>query len=190
MSETMNVLYEIAEPHAGYFTAAQAVGAGVSRRALSGRTKAGDIDQVRHGLYRLRRFPSHPFEDVIATCLWVGPDSAASHETALAVHGVSDAMPTSIHVTVPRLFRGKQNGVIIHRASLPEDERQVRDSVPVTTLARTLQDVAETSDPYLVEQAVKHAVSRGALSQRQLRRIVRETPALGPLIVDALADGE
>lgn len=190
MSETMNILYEVAEGQAGYFTAAQAIAAGVSRRALSGRAKAGDIDQIRHGLYRLRRFPSHPFEDVIATCLWAGPDSAASHETALAIHGVSDAMPTSVHVTVPRPFRGKQAGVVIHRAALRDDERQVRDSVPVTTLARTLQDVADTSDPSIVEQAITHAVTRGALSRRQLRRIVRETPALAPLVVDVLASNE
>jgi predicted transcriptional regulator of viral defense system len=108
----------------------------------------------------------------------------------LAIHGVSDAMPTSIHVTVPRPFRGKQAGVVIHRAALRDDERQVRDSVPVTTLARTLQDVADTSDPSIVEQAITHAVTRGALSRRQLRRIVRETPALAPLVVDVLASNE
>lgn len=69
MSTTMNVLYELAEPQAGYFTTAQATGAGVSSRALYQRTRRCDIDHIRYGLYRLRRFPAHPFEDVIAACL-------------------------------------------------------------------------------------------------------------------------
>ena len=184
----MQILYDLAEQQAGYFTARQAVAAGVSRRALSGRARRGDLEPVRYGLYRLRNFPSQPFEDIVAACLWAGPDSAASHETALAVHGISDAMPATIHVTVPRRFRGKQTGVIVHHAPLAEDDRQVSNSVPVTTVARTLQDVASSSDPSLVQQALTQAIANGRLSRRQLRRIVRETPDLAPLVVDALAE--
>lgn len=188
MTQTMRILYQLAEPQAGYFTTAQAVGAGVSRRALSGRARGGDIERVRYGIYRLRDFPTHPFEDVAAACLWAGPDSAASHETALAVHGISDAMPASIHVTVPRPFRGSQPSVIVHHSALPDADRETRDGAPVTTIARTLQDVATSSDPALVQQAVQQAIAQGALNRRQLRKIVRETPELAPLVVDALMD--
>jgi predicted transcriptional regulator of viral defense system len=188
VSQTMRTLYDLAEAQAGYFTAAQAVAAGVSRRALSGRAQGGDIERLRYGLYRLRDFPVHPFEDIVAACMWAGPDSAASHETALVVHGISDAMPASIHLTVGREFRGRQPGVVIHHAPLSETDREIRDSVPVTTIARTLQDVAASSDPSLVQQAVDQAVARGALSRRQLRRLVRDTPTLAPMVVDALAD--
>lgn len=184
----MRILYDLAEGQAGYFTTAQAVEAGVSRRALSGRARGGDVEQVRHGIYRLRQFPAHPFEDVAAACLWAGPDSAASHETALAIHGISDAMPPVIHVTVARPFRGRQAGVVIHVAPLPDDQRQVRDGIPVTTIGRTLQDVATASDPTLVRQAVIEAIHGGVLSRRQLRKIVRDTPELAPLVVDALTE--
>jgi predicted transcriptional regulator of viral defense system len=188
MLPTMRLLYQLSEQQAGYFTTGQAVQAGVSHRALSGRARQGDIEQIRHGIYRLRDFPAHPFEDVAVACLWVGMDSAASHETALAVHGISDAMPATIHVTVPRAFRGNQQGVIVHHASLQNDEREKRDGVPVTTIARTLRDVAVSSDPALVQQSVEQAITRGVLSRRQLRRLVRESPELAPLVVDVLAD--
>lgn len=188
MSQTMRILYDLAEEQAGYFTTAQAVKAGVSRRALSGRAKRGDVEQVRYGIYRLRQFPTHPFEDVAAACLWAGPSSAASHETALAVHGISDAMPPVVHMTVARPFRGRQPGVIIHIAPLPDDQREVRDGIPVTTIGRTLQDVATSSDPTLVRQAVIDAINRGVLSRRQLRKIVRDTPELAPIVVDALTE--
>lgn len=188
VSQTMWALYQLAERQAGYFTAAQAVEAGVSRRALSGRARRGDIERVRYGLYRLRHFPDQPFEDVIAACLWAGPGTVASHETAMVVHGISDAMPASIHVTVPREFRGRSPGVVVHRAPLDEGEQETRENVPLTTLPRTLRDVAESSDPSLVRQAVEQAVSRGVMSRRQLRELVRDTPALAPLVVDALMD--
>ncbi|MQA88149.1 MAG: hypothetical protein GEV03_26900 [Streptosporangiales bacterium] len=143
---------------------------------------------MRYGIYRLRDFPAHRFEDVVATCLWAGPGSAASHETALAVHGISDAMPASIHVTVPRVFRGRHPGVVVHRAPLPDEQREMRDGIPGTTIARTPQDVATSSDPALLQQAVEQAITREILSRRQLRRLVRDTPKLAPVVVGVLAD--
>lgn len=187
MSETMGALYDLAERQAGHFTAAQARSAGVSWRALSGRVKRGDLDRVRHGIYRLRRFPHHPYEDVVAACLWAGPDCAASHDTALVVHGLSDAMPASIHVTVPEAFRGRQAGVVVHHAPLNSSDREIRDSVPVTTLGRTLVDISASSDPTIVRQAVDEALSRGRLSRRQVRKLVGQHPGLAPIVVDVLA---
>jgi predicted transcriptional regulator of viral defense system len=188
MPNAMRTLYQLAEAQAGYFTTSQAAQVGVSRRVLSHRAQQGDLEQVRYGLYRLHDFPTQPFEDVAAACLWVGMDSAASHETALAVHGISDAMPASIHVTVPRAFRGSQLGVTVHHAPLPDDQREVRGGVPVTTIDRTLHDVAVSSDPSLVQQAVEQAITRGVLSRRQLRALVRKSPEIAPLVIDALAD--
>lgn len=187
MSETMDALYDLAERQAGHFTAAQARSAGVSWRALSGRVKRGHLDRVRYGIYRLRRFPHHPYEDVVAACLWAGPDSAASHDTALVVHGLSDAMPGSIHVTVPVAFRGRQAGVVVHRAPLNSSDREIRDSVPVTTLSRTLVDISASSDPTIVRQAVDEALSRGRISRRQVRKLVGQHPELAPIVVDVLA---
>jgi predicted transcriptional regulator of viral defense system len=184
----MDVLYRLAEPQAGYFTAAQAVAAGVSRRILTARAARGDLERIRYGIYRLRRFPPHPFEDVTAACLWAGPDSAASHETALAIHDISDAMPGRIHLTVPRPFRGHLSGVVVHRAPLPEDEREMRDGVPVTTVARTLRDVVVAGDHDLLEQAVRYALRREVLTLRQLRRLARDAPDLAPIVIDVLGE--
>jgi hypothetical protein len=97
-------------------------------------------------------------------------------------------MPSVIHVSVARPFRGRQPGVVIHPAPLPADQREVRDGIPVTTIGRTLQDVATSSDPTLVRQAVIEAINRGVLSRRQLHKMVREAPELAPLVVDALTE--
>lgn len=96
-------------------------------------------------------------------------------------------MPPEIHITAPNPFRGRRDGVVVHYADLADADRTRVESVPVTSIARTLQDVSATEDLALVEQAVTEAVARGVLTRRQLRRVVRETPSLAPLIVGALA---
>lgn len=50
-------LYEIADGHLGYFTAAQAREAGVHQVRLIQLHNSGDIGRVSRGVYRLARFP-------------------------------------------------------------------------------------------------------------------------------------
>src|SRR5260221_7724011 len=114
MPTSADVLYDLAESHGGYFTTAQATDHGISRQQLYYLARSGSVERVAHGVYRLRRFPSQRFEDVIVTCLWAGDESVASHDTALAIYELTDAMPAHTHVTLPRPFRGRRQGVILH----------------------------------------------------------------------------
>ena len=104
----IDALYRVAEPQGGYLTTAQALEAGVSRRLLSHYAARGDLERVVYGIYRLHRFPVHRFGDLIATTLWAGSGAAVSHDSALAVYGLGAAMPSVIHITVPRPCRGKR----------------------------------------------------------------------------------
>ncbi|MGH3499327.1 MAG: type IV toxin-antitoxin system AbiEi family antitoxin domain-containing protein [Nocardioidaceae bacterium] len=64
-------LYRVAESQAGYFTASQAVAAGMERSTLAHHAhRGGRYERVRRGLYRLRHFPSSPYEHVVAG--WLG----------------------------------------------------------------------------------------------------------------------
>ena len=47
---------------------------------------------------------------MIAATLWAGDASAISHESALVVYGLASAMPSVIHLTVPRSFTGARPG--------------------------------------------------------------------------------
>lgn len=169
MPTSIDVLYELAEPRAGYFTTAQAKDVGVSRQQLSYLARSGSIERVAHGVYRLRRFPAQQFEDVIVACLWAGEDVAASHETALAVYGLTDAMPAHVHLTVPRSFRGRRRGVVVHIAPLAEGQRTSRNGVPVTTVERTVADVAKQSGTAAATEAATQAIERGLVTRGRLR---------------------
>lgn len=180
-------IYDLAAGHGGYFTTAQAEALGVSRRALAYRVETGDLIRIEYGIYRLARHPSQPFEDVIVACLWAGDDSAASHDTALAVYGLADVMPAKIHITLPRPFRGLRQGVVVHHAPLEENDRTVRDGVSVTTVARTLTDLARVSESRTVITAAEQALSRGLISLRRLRKLAADDEIVENTLAHLLA---
>ena len=60
-------LGRIAESQAGYATSAQAGQAGFHRNALRHHTREGGrLERAGRGLYRLRFYPSSPFEHIAA----------------------------------------------------------------------------------------------------------------------------
>lgn len=179
---TLEQLGDLADTHGGYFTTAEAGRAGLSRRALSHHAATGTLERVGHGIYRLRLYPASRFEDLIVAALWAGPDSAVSHESALVVHELGEAMPPVVHLTIPRPFRGRRPGVVVYQRPLTGNERVFVDAVPVTSVERTLADVAESSDPGLVRTAATEALDRGRTTRRRLERAV-SNPAARDLLL-------
>jgi len=129
-------LYELAQGQAGHFSAAQAQAAGVSRELLYYFKRTGTVCRAARSVYRLTRFPPQPFEDLVVACLWAGPGAVVSHQSALVVHGLGDTAVGEIHLTLPRPFRGRRTGVVIHRVgeSFGRDHRRsprsLRSRVP------------------------------------------------------------
>lgn len=177
-------LYSLADAQLGHFSTSQAEELGVDRRYLSHHVDSGNLERVSRGVYRLLNYPGHPFEDVMATVLWVGDGAVASHDTALAIYGLADSMPAVIHITVPHRFRGSRPGVLIHRTALPADDVTVRDGIPVTTPLRTILDVV--SDSSVAAAAAEEAIERGLVRVSQLRRAVDEDPDLAGIFAPSL----
>jgi predicted transcriptional regulator of viral defense system len=160
--ETYNKLYQIAEAQAGYFTTAQAAAAGVDRRRLARYAVAGRLERIRRSIYRLVPFPRSPHEDLFVAWLETGPDSVISHDSALALFGLSDVLPAAIHVTVPPTASRRHPGLRLHTNQISPQEITHYDSLPVTTVARTIADVTLNGlADELVEQAVQEAVRNG-----------------------------
>jgi predicted transcriptional regulator of viral defense system len=187
MPTSLDALYPLAERRAGYVTTAQAAEAGVSRQQLSYLARTGSLEHVAQGIYRLHRFPAQRFEDVIVACLWAGEGTVASHDTALAVYDLTDAMPTTIHVSVPRPFRGRRSGVTVHTASLRDGDRTERAGVPVTTVERTIADVLVRSGPDLARAAAEQGLERGLVTRRRLRAALAEHSDAGRTLLELTA---
>jgi predicted transcriptional regulator of viral defense system len=167
-------LFSTASEQAGYFTAAQARKAGYSWPLMSYHAKQGRFVRVARGLYRLRDYPSSPREELIAAWLRLAPDAAVSHESALEILDLSDVIPSSIHVTVPRARRklSRMPGVSIHTTIRPLEVTDVvtRDGIRLTAPARTIVDVAEAgAAPEQVVFATRQAVERGLTTPARVR---------------------
>jgi predicted transcriptional regulator of viral defense system len=158
----------------GYFTSAQAREHGVSRQLLDHHVKQERFERVRRGLYRVRGFPSFQHDDIREKWMAVGVEKAiVSHESALALLDLSDNIPDTVHLLVPRRHRGLRRppGVVIH--TRPDDEKVNtiwREGIPITTPARTLVDAADELQPEQAAMAVQQALTRGLLTRRQLEQ--------------------
>lgn len=163
-------LFETAVLQQGYFSAQQAVQAGFSYRMHSHYKQAGQWLEIDRGVFRLAQFPNSPDEDYVRLSLWSRdregkPQAVISHDSALAIHGLSDVMTSKIHFTVPSTFRKKTpKGCVVHKGIVSADEKELREGFFVTKPLRTIIDSAETnlSIDYL-EQAIRESCDKGML---------------------------
>jgi len=181
-------LYDLAERQAGYFTAGQAVDAGVSRRLLSHHSAGGPLIHAERGLYRLRNFPGSPHEGLVATWLAVGRqvDAVISHDSALDLYDLSDIIPTAVHLTSSRAYRGhrggRRPGVRLHfvTGGVPPRDRAERKGLPITSVERTLLDsLAMHGVTEQTELATAEALDRGLTSPRRLKARAAQGPKAG-----------
>lgn len=188
-------LSDLAQTQGGYFTAKQAAAVGYGKRHLDYHVKAGNFERVERGLFRLPEVPPAEYDDLIRLSLWSRgrddrPQAVVSHETALAVHGLGELLPTCTHLTVPRSFRKKSpDGCVLHKSQLSADQIEEREGFRVTTPLRTLLDVAahEIVTQEQLNQIVKQALTEGVVRRTKLTKAVERQAADGRL-QRALAD--
>lgn len=164
-------LYQLAEQQAGFFSTRQARTAGLTRPLLSYYTKTGYLQRIQRGIYRLSRFPEMPFADLFVAWLAAGPRAVISHESALAVYDLSDVLPSEIHVTVPRTTSRRGKTMRMHTKQLRKSEITQRGGLPVTTLARTLADLAVSGlGEEQIRLAISQALERGLITRKALKK--------------------
>lgn len=155
-----DLLYEIAGAQEGYVTTQQAAYAGYSSPLLHKHVMARRIAHVRRGIYRLVHFPAGQHEELVVIWLWSEHQGVVSHQTALALHELSDAMPAKVHVTLPAAWARRRlrvpAGVVIHHGDVRGADRVWIGPVPVTAPGRALVDSARDHiGPELLRQATR-----------------------------------
>lgn len=162
-------LFALAAEQAGYFSAAQAHDLGYSYSAQAYHVHAGTWIRIDRGLFRLAEWVPDVHDDLARWTLWSKGRAVVSHETALGVHGIGEFESPRIHLTVPRGFRMRDTAVVLHFADLPAKDIEQRRGFAVTTVLRSLIDVAATSAEDQLGHAIDEALSAGAVTRRQLR---------------------
>jgi predicted transcriptional regulator of viral defense system len=169
-SELRRHLNAVAMRQAGYFTAAQARSAGYSHQAQKYHVDHGNWVRVDRGLFRLPDWPAQRNDIYVLWRLWSRGHGVVSHQSALAIHDLSDVNPSRVHLTVPPGFRSSDPVVVLHRAHLTAEDIEDHDGYQVTTVERTLLDAARSDvTQEQLQLAVAEAVERGLASPRRLR---------------------
>jgi len=181
-----NRLYEVASAQEGHFSTHQAAQAGYSPQLLRKHILAGRVVRVRRGIYRLVHFPSSEHDELVVTWLWSERQGVFSHQTALALHELSDALPSKIHLSVPASWTSRRlrvpKGVIVHHMDVAKSDRSWFGAVPATSVSRTLADCARDGlSPDLLRQAAREALERGLVGKHELDEVRRALRGLGGL---------
>ena len=167
-------LYEFAVSQGGYFTAAQAVKAGYAKQLQYYHVRRGNWVREAWGIYRLPEWPRSPYDDLVRWTLWSRGLAVVSHQSAMAVHGISDLMPARIYLTVPPGFRKRPPpGIILHRDTLAPHEIEQREGFRVTTPLRTLIDAARAAvDPERLSAGIRDAILKGLVGDRHIEAAI------------------
>ncbi len=176
-------LLALAEENNGLVTASRARAIGIVDSVLARMTRRGKLNRVARGVYRIPYYPSDRLSQYREAILWArashGPESVAlSHETALAVYGISDVNPSRVHITVPkgaRLRRRRPKWVVIHRGALSPSDVTMHEGLPATTVAKSVLDVVDKTGRFgLARQAIKDARKEGYINAAEANRITRQ----------------
>jgi predicted transcriptional regulator of viral defense system len=160
----------LAARQAGYFTAAQARDVGYSYQAQKFHADRGNWHRVDRGLFRFPEWPVGDFDQLVRYSLWAGPDAVVSHESALAVHGLGDADPAVVHLSVPPGFRRTRSGLAAHRAHVCTEDIDEREGFRVTKAVRAIAETAQSAlSQGVLDSAVQDALADGTLSPRAMR---------------------
>jgi predicted transcriptional regulator of viral defense system len=181
-----NRLFETAGAQDGYFTTRQAADAGYSTQLLLKHIRAGRITRTRRGIYRLVHFPAGEHEELVTAWLWSERAGVISHQTALALLGLSDALPAHVHLTLPSAWRRRRfrvpADVVLHHADVLHEDRAWFGAVPTTNPRRSLNDCArEGLSPELLRQAAQQALRRGLVTKAELGEVEEALKPFGGL---------
>lgn len=160
-------LMDVAVDNGGYVTPALVAPLGIPAVELRKMVSRGTLESAGHGVYRVPSLPLDRYDEFILARFWAAGRGVISHDSALLVHDLCDINPTRVHLTIPTSYRISRAGgdrYEVHHADLEVRHVTQLDAVVLTTIRRTLADVAGSVPAYLVRQAVEAARQRGGIS--------------------------
>lgn len=149
----------------GFTTHRQLVRLGLSDEQIANRLERGVLLAAHQGVYRHAAAPCTVNGRLLAAVLACSSGAVASHRSAATLHRLRDVPRWRPEVTLAGTRLPLLRGVTVHRTDTlqPVDVTSV-DSVPVTTLARTLLDLGAVVPFEVVEVAAQDAIIQQRVS--------------------------
>jgi len=162
----------LADRQHGVAARTQLLARGVGGDAIDHRIAIGRLHVLHPGVYAVGHRVVSIRGRWMAAVLAAGSGAALSHRAAAGLWTIRQS--TALEVTAPR--RCRRPGILTHRAVLPADETTVLDGIPVTTVSRTILDLAAVLPAHQVESALSQADYRRRTDVLSLGDLVARYP--------------
>ena len=161
-------LSELVDRQWGVVSLAQLRAAGLSADAAERRVRSGRLHRLHRGVYAVGDRALRVEGRRLAAVLACGPGAVLSHRSAASHWGLLDTQQVGVDVTAPRSRQGVP-GIRLHTSrSLDEKDTTKHEGIPITTVARTLLDLAATVRPDRLERALAEAMHLQLYDQRAI----------------------
>ena len=149
---------EIAGRQHGVISREQLMALGLGKDAIQRRLRSGRLIRLHRSVYGVGHLNRSRETVWMAAVLAGGQGTVLSNRPAGAAWAICSSAGR-VEVTVPRQKRPNRR-IVFHHVVLPADERTVRHGIPITTVPRTILDLATVLDVRGVERAINEAEIR------------------------------
>jgi very-short-patch-repair endonuclease len=156
-------------------TRRQLLDAGLNAATIEYQLRTGRLHRVHRNVYAVGHRPPSPLARAMAAVLACGPGAVLSHRSAAALWEIAARHDGPVDVTA-RTNR-EHPGVRVHRSrTLHPEDVTTHFGIRVTTPARTLLDIAETTDDRTLMRAVNDARIKWRVTRHDLAALLARSP--------------
>jgi hypothetical protein len=165
-------LAELADRQWGVVSLAQLRALGIGARAVQQRAAAGRLHRIHRGVYAVGHRALRADGHRLAAVLACGPGAVLSHRSAAAHWELLATSQERIDVTAPRSRQGVP-GIRLHTSrSLDAQDTTKHEGIPITTVHRTLLDLAATARDDQLERALAQAMYLQLYDHRAIDAVI------------------
>lgn len=163
---------------------------GLSRQMIKTRIAHGGLSRLHRGVYAVGHRALTVESRWMAAVLAHGPHTVLSHRSAGQLWGICPRSQIAPEVTCPGSQKTKK-WIVAHRAVLLRDEVGRVRGIPVTSVPRTMFDIAATRSEREVERAWNEMEVRGLRDRLSVPHLLERYPGRkGSLVLACLAESK
>lgn len=155
MSVIDSLVHRFARRQHGAVSHWQLIALGVSASAIDRRVADGRLRRIHRGVYAVGELDRRG--RWMAAVLACGEGALLSHRDAAMLWNLRETNRRAIDATAPGARRRSRPRITVHGAALHPDDRAEVDGIPVTSVSRTLLDLAEVVPPTQLRRAYEAA---------------------------------
>jgi very-short-patch-repair endonuclease len=166
---------DLAERQRGVVARRQLFQLGIADGAIKRRIARGTLRRLHQGVYAVGHRALTVEARWLAAVLACGSGAALSHRSAGQLWGIVPRFSIAPEVTRTGFGR-RRPGIVAHRSALAEDEVGIEGDIRVTSVSRTLFDLAAMSSWRELERALNEAETQQLTSKLSLPHLLERHP--------------